>query len=255
VSQHKEAPLVELKGVEVAYPSGIVALEDITLEIKRGDFVGLIGPNGAGKSTLLGVIVGLIKPTAGEVRLFGKPVSSDSLKKVGYVPQNPRARDRNFPATVYETVLLGRVPLSNRLPWFTAEDHEKALGALELLGIGDLRRRRINELSGGQLQRLFTAKALAGDPELLIFDEPTSGVDTKAKAEFYSILQRLNKDMGITTVLSLHDIGVVTELAKTIICINRTLYFHGGTKDFDAHSVVSKAYGYPVEVVEHGDHP
>jgi zinc transport system ATP-binding protein len=248
-------PLVELKDVQVIYPGDILALQDITLQIQKGDFVGLIGPNGAGKSTLLSVIVGLIKPSAGEVRLFGKPVSPENLRRVGFVPQTPHAEDRNFPATVYETVLLGRVPLSSHLPWFTAEDHAKAARALELLGIGDLMRRRINELSGGQLQRVFTAKALAGDPELLIFDEPTSGVDAMAKVEFYSILERLNREMGITTILSLHDIGVVTQLANTIVCINRTLYFHGTTKDFDARSVLPKAYGYPVEVVEHGGHP
>lgn len=255
VTARDPGPLVEFKNVGVTYPGDIVALEHITLQIRKGDFVGLIGPNGAGKSTLLGVMVGIIKPSVGEVRLFGEPICSESLRHVGFVPQNPGARDRNFPATVYETVLMGRVPLSNRLPWFTRTDHEKAEGALRLLGIADLRNRSINELSGGQLQRVFTAKALASDPQLLIFDEPTSGADVKAKAEFYSILERLNKEMGITTILSLHDIGVVTQLARTIVCINKTLYFDGKTKDFDANKVISEAYGYPVEVVEHGDHP
>jgi zinc transport system ATP-binding protein len=248
-------PVVELHDVQVTYPGDIVALEHISLEVQAGDFLGLIGPNGAGKSTILSVIVGLVKPTSGYVRLFGAPVSAVNLRKVGFVPQTPHTKDMNFPATVYETVLLGRVPLSNHLPWFSAKDHAKADQALERLGIGSLKDRSINELSGGQMQRVFTAKALVGDPQLLIFDEPTSGVDAHAKSEFYSILEHLNKDLGITTILSLHDIGVVTKLAKTIVCVNRTLYFDGKTKDFDAGSVLSKAYGYPVGVVEHGEHP
>jgi zinc transport system ATP-binding protein len=255
LSQGSGQQVVELHDVEVTYPGGITALEHISLEIRAGDFVGLIGPNGSGKSTLLSVIVGLVKPTVGTVKLFGAPVSAENLKKVGFVPQTPHAKDRNFPATVYETVLMGRVPLSNHFPWFDAEDHAKAHQALERLGISDLRKRSINELSGGQMQRVFTAKALVGDPQLLIFDEPTSGVDAHAKAEFYSILEQLNRELSITTILSLHDIGVVTKLAKTIICINRTQYFDGKTKDFDAGSILSKAYGYPVEVVEHGEHP
>jgi zinc transport system ATP-binding protein len=255
LSKDTGQPVVELHDVQVTYPGDIVALEHISLEVRAGDFLGLIGPNGAGKSTILSVIVGLVKPTSGYVKLFGAPVSAENLKKVGFVPQTPHTKDWNFPATVYETVLLGRVPLSNHFPWFDEEDHAKAVQALDRLGIGDLKRRSINELSGGQMQRVFTAKALVGDPQLLIFDEPTSGVDAHAKSEFYSILEKLNIELGITTILSLHDIGVVTKLAKTIVCVNRTLYFDGKTKDFDAGAVLSKAYGYPIEVVEHGEHP
>jgi zinc transport system ATP-binding protein len=247
--------IVEIGDVSVTYTGDIVALEHISLKVISGDFMGLIGPNGAGKSTLIGVMLGLVTPTTGYVKLFGEPVSAENLRKIGYVPQTPYGKDRNFPATVYETVLMGRVPHSNHLPWFSSEDHAMATKALERLGISDLKRRRMNELSGGQMQRVFTAKALVGDPKLLIFDEPTSGVDTRAKNEFYSILEHLNKDLGITMILSLHDIGVVTKLAKTIVCVNRTLYFDGMTKDFNAGSILAKAYGYPIEVVEHGEHP
>jgi zinc transport system ATP-binding protein len=247
--------IVELRDVGVVYPGDIVALENISLRVCSGDFVGLIGPNGAGKSTLLKVILGLVRPTTGSVTLFGEEVSAANLRLIGYVPQTVFGRDRNFPATVYEAVMMGRVPHSSHLPWFNADDKAKVSKALEELGISALKGRRMNELSGGQMQRVFTAKALVGDPKLLIFDEPTSGVDTRAKSEFYEILEHLNKDRGITTILSLHDIGVVTKLAKTILCVNRTLYFDGGTKEFNAGSILAKAYGYPVEVVEHGEHP
>ena len=237
------------------YSGEVQALEHITLEITAGDFVGLIGPNGAGKSTLINVILGIVKPTTGRVRLFGEAISPKNLRKIGYVPQIPYSKNSNFPSTVYETVMMGRIPYSLRFPWFTKDDHRKVEEALERLEIRDLMNRRIGELSGGQTQRVFTAKALAGDPEMLIFDEPTSGVDTEAKREFYSILEQLNRDFGITTILSIHDLGVVTQLAKKIICINRTLYFDGLTTRFDPGAILPKAYNYPIEVIKHGDHP
>ncbi len=255
ISAPTDQLVVELDDVGVKYVGDVQALEHITLEISEGDFVGLIGPNGAGKSTLLNVILGIVKPTSGSVRLFGEPISPKSLRKIGYVPQIPYSKDSNFPSTVYETVLMGRIPYSLKFPWFTKEDHRKVREALERLEIQGLRNRKIGELSGGQTQRVFTAKALAGDPEMLIFDEPTSGVDTEAKREFYSILEQFNRDMGITTILSIHDLGVVTQLARKIICINRTLYFDGLTARFDANAILPKAYDYPIEVIKHGDHP
>jgi len=247
--------IVQLDDVGVTYPGGVQALEHITLEIHKGDFVGLIGPNGAGKSTLLNVILGIIKPTTGTVRLFGEPISPRNLKRIGYVPQIPYSKESNFPSTVYEAVLMGRVPYSMHSPWFRKDDHRKVDEALKRLEIEDLRKRRIGELSGGQTQRVFTAKALVGEPQMLIFDEPTSGVDMEAKKEFYGVLEQLNRDLGITTILSIHDLGVVTQLARTIICINRRLYFDGLTARFDADSILPKAYNYAVEVIKHGDHP
>ena len=255
ISTPTKKPIVELDDVGVNYSGEVQALEHITLEITIGDFVGLIGPNGAGKSTLINVILGIVKPTTGHVRLFGEAISPKNLRKIGYVPQIPYSKNSNFPSTVYETVMMGRIPYSLRFPWFTKDDHRKVEEALERLEIRDLMNRRIGELSGGQTQRVFTAKALAGDPEMLIFDEPTSGVDTEAKREFYSILEQLNRDFGITTILSIHDLGVVTQLAKKIICINRTLYFDGLTTRFDPGAILPKAYNYPIEVIKHGDHP
>lgn len=255
ISKSGKESVVELNDVGVTYPGDIEALQHITLEIPKGDFVGLIGPNGAGKSTLLNVILGIIKPTTGYVRLFGEPISPKNLRKIGYVPQIPYSKGSNFPSTVHEAVLMGRIPYSSPFPWFGREDHRKVEEALKRLEIEDLRKRKIGELSGGETQRVFTAKALVGDPQMLIFDEPTSGVDIEAKKEFYSILEQLNSDLGITTILSIHDLAVVTQLARTIICINRTLYFDGLATRFDANAILPKAYNYPVEVIKHGDHP
>jgi len=250
-----EETIVQLNDVGVTYSGDVQALEHISLEIHKGDFVGLIGPNGAGKSTLLNVILGIIKPTTGFVRLFGEPISPKNLKRIGYVPQIPYSKDSNFPSTVREAVLMGRIPYSLHFPSFKKIDHRKVEEALKRLEIEDLRERRIGELSGGQTQRVFTAKALVGEPEMLIFDEPTSGVDIEAKKEFYSILEQLNRDLGITMILSIHDLGVITRLARTIICINRRLYFDGLTARFDADSILPKAYNYAVEVIKHGNHP
>jgi zinc transport system ATP-binding protein len=150
---------------------------------------------------------------------------------------------------------MGRIPYSRPFPWFGREDHRKVEEALKRLDIEDLKNRKIGELSGGQTQRVFTAKALVGEPKMLIFDEPTSGVDSEAKKEFYSILEQLNRDFGITTILSIHDLGVVTKLARTIICINRTLYFDGLTTGFNSNVILPKVYNFAVEVIKHGDHP
>jgi zinc transport system ATP-binding protein len=151
--------------------------------------------------------------------------------------------------------MMGRIPYSLRFPWFTKQDDRKVEEVLERLEIRDLKNRRIGELSGGQTQRVFTAKALAGDPEMLIFDEPTSGADAEAKKEFYGILEQLNRDLGITMILTIHDLAVVTQLARTIICINRKLYFDGPEARFDPNAILPKAYNYPIDVITHGDHP
>ena len=160
IPESTKETIVELNDVGVKYRGDVEALRHITLKIGKGDFVGLIGPNGAGKSTLLSVILGIIKPTTGHVRLFGEPISSKNLRKIGYVPQELYSKESNFPSTVYETVLMGRIPHSNPLPWFGKEAHRKVEEALKRFEIYDLKNRRIGELSGGETQRVFTAKAL-----------------------------------------------------------------------------------------------
>ena len=175
--------VVDLENVGVQYEGGVQALEKISLQVYQRDIVGIIGPNGAGKSTLLSVVLGLVKPTTGEARLFGKPISSDGLRRVGYVPQKAQPRDINFPSTVYETVLMGRVPKAGLFHRLGKQDHQKVKEVLEQLELFDLKDRRIGLLSGGQSQRVFLAKALVSDPELLLLDEPTSGVDAHSRKD------------------------------------------------------------------------
>jgi len=246
--------IVDLEQIGVQYEGGVQALENISLQIYQKDLVGIIGPNGAGKSTLLSVILGLVKPTSGNVRLFGNPVSGEGLRRVGYVPQKAQPRDINFPSTVYETVLMGRVPKAGLFHRLGSEDHQKVKEVLERLELSDLKDRRIGLLSGGQSQRVFLAKALVSDPELLILDEPTSSVDAPSRREFYDILGKLNHESGVTLILSSHDIGIVTALAKRVVCINRTLFFCGDTREFADSSILAKAYDHPIELVRHHDH-
>ena len=190
-------PIIEIRDLSVKYPNGVMALEGINLDVNPKDLIALIGPNGAGKSTLLKVILGLTKATSGSIKLFGSLDLGKNLKYVGYVPQNAQARDPNLPFSVYETVMLGRTPIAGLFHGMKEEDRQKVEETLKLFGIYELKDRKIGQLSGGQSQRVFLAKAMVAEPKLLLLDEPTSGVDTTSKKEFYNVLERLNKERGI----------------------------------------------------------
>lgn len=246
-------PIAELSDVTVQYPNGVRALDHINLTIDEKDLVGLIGPNGAGKSTLLGVILGLIRPTSGLVKLFDEPISSSNLRRVGFVPQTVQSSIADFPATVFEAVLFGRIPRARRLHRLGKDDHKKVEESLELMEISALRGRKLSQLSGGQLQRVLVAKALTLDPELLLLDEPTSGADVHSKTEFYDLLKRVNNEHGTTVLLSSHDVGIVTNLVKRVVCINTVLFFCGLRSEFTP-SVLSQTYNYSAAVIEHGTH-
>jgi zinc transport system ATP-binding protein len=245
--------LIELRGLSVKYPNGIAALEDISLDINESDLIALIGPNGAGKSTLLKVILGLIKPSSGSIKLFGSADLGKNLKSVGYVPQTALVRDPNLPFSVYETVMMGRTPVAGLLHGLGRSDRQKVDEVLKLFGIYELKNRKIGQLSGGQSQRVFLAKAMVAEPKLLLLDEPTSGVDMASKQEFYSILERLNRERHIAVVLSSHDVGVVTKIANRVLCINRSQFFCGPNHAFDADKEIHRMYNHNVELIEH-DH-
>jgi zinc transport system ATP-binding protein len=248
-------PIVEIQNVSVKYPNGITAIDGINLDINPKDILALIGPNGAGKSTLLKVILGLIKPTSGTVKLFGCQDLSKNLKYVGYVPQTAQARDPNLPFSVYETVLLGRTPIAGLFHGMHSEDRDRVNETLKMFGIYELKDRKIGQLSGGQSQRVFLAKAMVAEPKLILLDEPTSGVDTTSKKEFYNILEQLNKEHGITVILSSHDISVITKIANRVLCINKSQFYCGLNEDFDADIELHKLYEHPVEILDHHGHP
>ncbi|TLZ87672.1 MAG: metal ABC transporter ATP-binding protein [Methanobacteriota archaeon] len=242
-------PVLELRDVAVEYPGGIRAIDGIRLRVFPHDLLGLLGPNGAGKSTLLAVILGLQKPTRGSVRLFGRPVSPEGLRRLGYVPQRPQSTYPDFPATVLETVLLGRAARARPFRGVTRRERKEAEEILTLLDIHDLRGRRIGRLSGGQTQRVFVAKALVGKPELLVLDEPTSGMDAQSRREFYLMLVHLNRDLGITIVLTSHEVHSVTKLASRIAFLSGTLLFDGDPVAFERHPAHIDLEDFPEAVM------
>ncbi|MHB9144991.1 MAG: metal ABC transporter ATP-binding protein [Symbiobacteriia bacterium] len=241
---------VEIEGVFFSYERQ-QALEDVTLRVKPGEFLGLVGPNGSGKSTLLRLILGLQTPQSGRISLFGQDLGRfRDWRRVGYVPQKASSLIATFPATVGEVVQTGRITQGRLFRPITREDRRLARQALKLVDLERLENAPISQLSGGQQQRVFIARALANNPELLILDEPTEGVDARTQEQFYALLHRLWRDMALTIILVSHDIGVVTTQVSNLACINRSLYYHGSPADFRLQDL-SNLYGHPVAAVAH----
>ena len=242
---------VELESVSFAYGDQ-PAVSDVSLRIEQGDFLGLIGPNGSGKTTLLHLMLGLLEPDAGSVRLFGDPVEQfEAGDNIGYVSQQSTDRGGSMPVTVREAVTMGRYAHRGRAR-LTDDDRAIVEQSMERVDITDLGDRQVNQLSGGQRQRAFIARALASEADLLALDEPTVGVDADSRDEFYLLLDDLNAQ-GITIVLIEHDIGVVTDRADRIACLNTELYHHGDTESFLESDALAEAYGDTGRIVHH-DH-
>ncbi len=241
--------VVEVRDVSFAYGETL-AVDDVSLSVGAGDFLGLIGPNGSGKTTLLHLMLGLHRPDSGSIELFETPIEEfDDGERIGYVSQQATSRGGTMPVTVRECARMGRfahVGFSR----LTDEDRAIAAQALERVGIADLADRRLNQLSGGQRQRAYIARALASEADLLALDEPTVGVDADSRDAFYTLLDELNDD-GITIILIEHDIGVVTDRADRIACINKRLYHHGDTESFVESDALAEAYGTTGTVVHH----
>ncbi len=238
--------IVELSHVSFGYESGVPALEDVTFRIERGRSGCIVGPNGGGKSTLMRLLLGLLTPQQGEIRVFGRaPVAARPL--IGYMPQYHQL-DAAFPVTVFEVVLMGRM---RRGFWgrYTAADREAARGALREMGIPELAPRRFSELSGGQRQRVLIARALACEPELLLLDEPTANIDPGAEEQFYGTLDVLRRRMTVLTVS--HDLGFVNREIDLVICVNRRGTVHEAAA-FSAETA-NEVYHHQVNLIKH-DH-
>jgi len=231
--------IVEVKDVSFSYGQRSV-LEHITLDIHRGDYLGLVGGNGSGKTTLLRIILGLLTPKTGTIRLFGKDIREfTDWHKIGYVPQQVTNFDRQFPASVFEIVLMGRFARRGLCRRTTSEDRAKAKEALQQVGMWREKDRSLGELSGGQQQRVFIARALAGGPDVLFLDEPTVGVEQEVRSDFYELLRTLNRDFSLTVVLVTHDVESMAHEAMHIACLDCTLFFHDSVDAYfkDTHSV------------------
>lgn len=243
--------IIQLENVSFSYNHSLV-LDHISLSVKEGEFWALIGPNGSGKSTLISIILGLFKPSNGTVKLFGEKLESfKERERIGYVSQKSNSFNTGFPATVLEVVRSGLTRKKGLFKRFTEPDRKRAMEALELVGMAPYANQSIGALSGGQQQRVFIARALVGDPDLLIMDEPTVGIDQQNVASFYSMLNELNREHGIAIVLVTHEIDLVTDLATHVACLNRTVHFHGVQSDYKKMNDedISKWYGHPVRRV------
>lgn len=245
--------IIQLDDVSFSYEQSL-ALDHISLQIGEGEFWALIGPNGSGKSTLLNIILGILKPSSGSVKLFGDDMRSfKQRERIGYVSQKSNSFNSGFPATVLEVVRSGLTRKVGLFRGFTKKDEQRAMEVLRIVGMERFAKQNIGELSGGQQQRVFIARALAGKPDLLIMDEPTVGIDQQNVASFYTMLNHLNREHGIAIVLVTHEIDLVTELATHVACLNRTIHFHGVQSDYKKmdDDDISRWYGHPVRRVHH----
>ena len=236
--------IIEIKNLTVQYPD-VKALDGVSFGVNQGDFLGIIGPNGAGKSTLFDSMLGLNTNYMGTIKFFDEDIrkSKSYLKEIGYVPQKP-IFEKNFPATVSDVVRMGLRNESNE---------NKIDDILQQLWIHELRNRRIGEISGGQLQRVFIAKALVNSPKILILDEPVTGIDQQSIELFYSILRELNSKQKITIIWSSHDLDAVNQLANHVACLNRILFFHGESEKFFSNDELIKQYS-EASMQEHMHH-
>ncbi|HWM94858.1 MAG TPA: metal ABC transporter ATP-binding protein [Thermoanaerobaculia bacterium] len=232
-------PLIQVRGVTFGYGREVV-LDNVDLDIQPRDFLAIIGPNGGGKTTLVKVILGLLRPWSGQV------ISRVPRGHLGYVPQFSTF-DRNFPLRVRDVVLMGKLGRRGLLRRYTREDREDVDRILERLKLVDIARAHVAEVSGGQLQRVLIARALAGDPEALFLDEPTASIDAESREVLSQVLEELNQRIPIVVVT--HDVTSMSPKVGRIACINRRLFYHG--EEIDQH-VLEEVYGCPVELVAHG---
>jgi zinc transport system ATP-binding protein len=250
----EESQIIKLEHIYVAFQD-LLVLEDVSLNVSPGDFLAIIGPNGAGKTTLLKVILGLVRPVSGLVRVFGKaPWALDGGRwRIGYVPQ-VQSVDINFPIYASEAVLMGRYGRIGLLKRPSSNDRAAVHKAMDRIGIADLADRPLARLSGGQRQRVFLARALANDPALLLLDEPTTGVDVAATEGLYELLRVLHED-GITILVVSHDVGVVATYVDGVACVNRRLVAHGRPDEVLGSEELAQMYGCDAMFFHHGRVP
>lgn len=226
--------VISLDNVTYRYKSDLV-LENISFKADQGDLLGIIGPNGAGKTTLFCLILGLLEGYQGKITLFNEDIRNNrkALKRIGYIPQKKNIH-QGFPATVGEIVSLGVLGRKT--------NKDVIISALKIVGLLEQKDKRIGELSGGQQQRVLIAKALVNEPELLILDEPTTGIDLETQDRFYTLLRKLNSERNITIILASHDLDAINRLANKVACVNRKMSFHGDAREFFGNEQLLKSY-------------
>lgn len=247
-----KSSIIEISGLTFGYNNRPV-LRDVNLTIHKGDFMGIVGPNGSAKTTLLKLMLGLLTPWSGEVRLFGEPISSfRQWGRVGYVAQRAAAFNMGFPATVEEVVAANLFSHVGLFRGLKPAHWQKVSAALKTVGLERKRQCLIGHLSGGEQQRVFIARVLVSDPELLLLDEPTVGVDIQAQEHLYELLERLNKERQMTIVMVSHDVGVVTERVNRVACLNDSrLFVHEKPADLLKPENIAAVYGIGMQPLIH----
>jgi zinc transport system ATP-binding protein len=245
--------VIDIRNVDFAY-GDVAILSGINLQVAEGEFLGIVGPNAGGKSTLLKLILALLQPQAGQIRVLDQPTRL-ATRMLGYVPQHP-SFPRDFPITVEQVVQLGRLGVKKHEGWLSAlwpgrvarADRESARKALAEVEADDIAARQISSLSGGQLQRVLLARALVGEPRILLLDEPTANIDQRLESEIFDLLRTLNERMTILVVS--HDVAFISRYVNRVACINRTLVCHH-TDAIDGQ-MIQELYGEHVRMIAHG---
>jgi zinc transport system ATP-binding protein len=246
-----DVPVFDVKGLSYRV-DGQHILDNISFAVKKGDYSAIIGPNGGGKTTLIRLLLGLEKPTSGTIRLFGIAQSRfNAFEKIGYVPQRVAQFDAAFPATAEEVVRMGRIAKRGFLGRESEADRRAVEEAMEKMDVVHLKKKLIGELSGGQRQRVMIARALASKPEVLILDEPNTGVDMVSQQRFYGLLRELNKQEKITILFITHDIGVIADDIGSLLCINRSLLSCSNPSEVLSCSEMSRLYGIDAHLIHH----
>jgi zinc transport system ATP-binding protein len=237
--QKIDVAAVSVKNLTYSYQASStpsVVLDDISFSVNQGDLLGVIGPNGAGKTTLFSCMLGLLKDYQGEIRIFDQDTRKNNfiLQTIGYIPQQ-KSIEQGFPATVQEIVSLGMIGKKNI-------SKEKVASALKMVDLSGQDNKRIGELSGGQQQRVLIAKALVNEPKLLLLDEPTTSVDVETQNKFYALVKNLNQKNNITIIWASHDLDAVNKIANKVMCLNRSMFFHGDTSEFFGSDELIRMY-------------
>ncbi|WP_373071946.1 metal ABC transporter ATP-binding protein [Sulfurimonas sp.] len=247
-------PIFDVKNLSFNV-GGVDILSNVSLQIYNSQYIGIIGPNGGGKTTLIRLLLGLEKPTSGEIKIYGKKLSKfHKWNKIGYVPQRASHVDINFPATVLDIVKMGRTPQRKLFSKMSLEDHRLVEDAMKQMDITHLKDKMVGTLSGGQRQRVMIARALASEPEVLILDEPNTGVDIKSQNRFYALLRELNKNKKITIVFITHDIGVIADDIARLFTVNQNVITCNNPKQALSCDEMSELYGIDAHLIHNHKH-
>ena len=240
-----DTPVIEVTDVSFSYNGGKV-LTDVNFSVNSGDFASVIGPNGGGKTTLAKLLLGLLIPDEGSIRIMGK-VPAKIRTRIGYVPQYSNF-DTRFPVSVLDVVLMGK--MQGGIGFYSRREKREASESLEYVGLEGFEKRSFAELSGGQRQRVLIARALASSPDILLLDEPTASVDTSVEDKLKTLLDKLRTHLTILMIT--HDLGFVSEQINKVICVNREVHIHEAKKV--TPEMIETLYGSPVQFVDHTTH-